>query len=73
MATETLERRVRQLEEQVASLLEERHTGAAPLPWWERHFGAFKDDPDFESAMQSAAEYRRSQPNPADSPDALQV
>jgi len=31
-------------------------------PWWEQWFGAFKDDQDFESAMERGAEIRRSQP-----------
>jgi hypothetical protein len=36
------------------------------VPWWERRFGAFKDDPMYEKAMSLGAEYRRSQPTPAD-------
>ena len=73
MAAGTIEQRVRLLEEQVADLLRSRTPTEAGDPWWERHFGAFKDDPDFDSAMRRGAEYRRSQPNPADSPDAVEV
>ena len=40
-------------------------------PWWDKWFGAFKDDPDFDAAMEAGAEYRRSQPNAADNPEAF--
>lgn len=73
MAAGSLENRVRLLEEQMADLLGSRKRSDAEQPWWERHFGAFKGDPDFDSAMLRGAEYRRAQPNPADSPDAIEV
>jgi hypothetical protein len=68
---ETVEERLSRLEEQVSQLLEQKKPRAGN-PWWERHFGAFKDDPMFDTAVRLGEEYRRSQPNPADSPDAVQ-
>ena len=41
-------------------------TTIKPKPWWERRFGAFTDDPLYEEAMRFGAEYRKSQPTPAD-------
>ena len=65
----TLEERVTELEEKVARLSEKE---GEDKPWWELWFGAFKDDPSFDEAMRLGAEYRKSQPNAADSPDALE-
>jgi hypothetical protein len=65
----TLEERVTELEERVARLSEKE---GEDKPWWELWFGAFKDDPSFDEAMRLGAEYRKSQPNAADSPDALE-
>ena len=66
----TLEQRVTELEEKVARL--SGQTVEADKPWWELWFGAFKDDPTFDEAMRLGAEHRKSQPNAADSPDALE-
>jgi hypothetical protein len=60
----TLEQRVTELEEKVARLTGE--TQAHEQPWWDLWFGAFKDNADFDSAMERGAEYRRSQPTAAD-------
>ncbi len=72
MAT-TLEERVQTLEEKIARLeKQEAPTTAQPdTPWWIRRFGAFKDSPDFDSAMRRGEEYRKAQPNPVDNPDAV--
>ena len=69
MSISTLEQRVSELERKVDRLLSGRQEDKCP--WWERHLGAFKDDPDFEEAMRLGEEYRKSQPNPADNPDAI--
>ncbi len=67
MAAVSLEERVAALEIEVARLKQERTQAAeAAAPWWEQRFGAFKDDPAYDEAMRLGAEYRRSQPTPAD-------
>ena len=67
MPTLSLEERVKVLEAEVACLKQEKPTDtAAQKPWWERRFGAFKDDPMYEEAMRLGREYRKSQPTPAD-------
>lgn len=65
MSNRTLEERVAALEEQVEELSREKEP-TCETPWWERHIGLFKDSPNFEEAMRLGAEYRRSQPTPAD-------
>jgi hypothetical protein len=63
----TVEERLAQLEEQVSLLTHDTAPiETAKLPWWERRFGAFKDSPEYESAMRYGLEYRRSQPTAAD-------
>lgn len=66
MPSPTLEERVAELEKKVAHLLSEQAEKEKAVPWWERHFGAFKDSPYYEEAMRLGAEYRRSQPTAAD-------
>lgn len=67
----TLEERVRILEEKVECLSQRQETANTEQgrPWWEKHVGAFRDNPMYEEAMQLASEYRRSQPTPADFPE----
>ncbi len=68
MTTPTIEERLALLEQKVARLSGEaapEETAAPqirPAPWWEQWVGAFKDNPDFDAAMERGAEYRRSQP-----------
>ena len=63
----TIEERVAALEKEVAQLRHERAvTTDTKKPWWDLHFGAFKDSPAFDRAMEAGAEYRRSQPTAAD-------
>jgi hypothetical protein len=64
MAIQTVEERLSKLEEKVAHL--EKNESQKQSPWWEQWFGAFKDNPDFDAAMERGAEYRRSQPTAAD-------
>ena len=61
MAATNLERRVTALEGEVAKL-RQRLTAApqAPLPWWERIYGAFENDPAYDEAMRLGREYRES-------------
>ena len=67
MAALSLEERMATLEKEVALLKRERIQSAkAKKPWWEQRWGAFKDDPMYEEAMRLGAEYRKSQPTPAD-------
>ena len=64
-----LEERVAALEKEVAHLksdLTDRADGDS-TPWWQKHLGAFKDDPYYEEAMRLGAKYRQSQrPRDAD-------
>ena len=73
MPSATLEERMSAVEAELAEIKRRlpRRKGGDSTPWWERHFGAFKDDPAFESAVRLGEEYRKAQPNPADSPDAV--
>ena len=67
MATRSLEERVTALEAEVIQL-KRAWQGATKMsvPWWERRFGAFKDDPMYDEAMRLGAVYRQSQPAPED-------
>ncbi|HZP81531.1 MAG TPA: hypothetical protein VFB21_07835 [Chthonomonadaceae bacterium] len=66
MAAPSLEERVAELEKKVARLLDEKTEKEKATPWWEQWFGAFKNNPDFDAAMERGAEYRRTQPTAAD-------
>lgn len=69
MATPTIEERLSELEEKMARLLGEEKKAEHSAPWWEQWFGAFKENADFDAAMERGAEYRRSQPTAADERD----
>ncbi len=67
MATTSVEDRLATLEKEVALLKNERsRTPKSAKPWWEQRWGAFKDDDMYDEAMRLGAEYRKSQPTPAD-------
>ena len=67
MPSRTVEERLAALEAEVVLLKRERRTSVEPkAPWWEQRWGAFKDDPMYDEAMRLGAEYRKSQPAPAD-------
>ena len=68
----TLEERVSTLEAQIARLLEKKPAAKTEIPWYERWYGAFKDDEIYDSAMRLGEEYRRSQPTAADEIEALE-
>ena len=57
----TVEERLANLENEVARLKEARKSDqASTLPWWERIRGTFKDDPDYDEAMQLGRKWRES-------------
>jgi len=64
MSTASLEQRVALLEAEVARIRNseiERRTIEC-TPWWEKRFGAFKDDPGYDDVVRLGAEYRKLQP-----------
>jgi hypothetical protein len=67
MATRSLEERIMALEAEVMQL-KRAWQGATNMsvPWWERRFGAFKDDPMYDEAMRLGVAYRQSQPTSED-------
>ena len=58
--SETLERRVEQLEKKVAEL-SARPIRSNRKKNWRRILGAFQNDPDFEEAVRLGREYREQQ------------
>jgi hypothetical protein len=72
MPTQTVEERLTELEKKVARLLNEKTAPEPQAPWWEQWFGAFRNNPDFDAAMERGAEYRRSQPTAAEEYDAME-
>ena len=68
MSSVTLEQRVAMLEAEVANM-RNREIGqrtAECKPWWEKRFGAFKNDPGYDEIVKLGAEYRKSQPIASD-------
>jgi len=67
MARRSLEERVTALEAEMTQLKRTQQAATnMAVPWWERRFGAFKDDPMYDAAMRLGAAYRQSQPTPED-------
>jgi hypothetical protein len=68
MTTASVEERLTAIEKELAQLKKQlaMEKPQATMPWWERRFGAFKDDPIYDEAARLGAEYRKSQPTPAD-------
>ena len=70
MAGVKLAVKVAELEKQVLALSDELaeikkkvthgHTPEAEMPWWEKRWGLFDNDPDYEMAMKLGREYRES-------------
>ena len=70
MATVTLAVRVARLEEQVRVLanelaqvkrqLAQANATEPDLSWWEKRWGIFDNDPDYEKAMELGRQYRES-------------
>lgn len=56
-----IEARLESLEAEVARLKKQMDgTAANDLPWWEKHWGIFADDPDYDAAMALGRQYRES-------------
>lgn len=55
-----LESRVATLETEVAKLKESLDKSADDLPWWEKRWGLFANDPDYDAAMELGRKYRES-------------
>ena len=73
MPPKTIEERMTELEQKVASLLEGTAETPKPDSWLDKWFGAFKDDPYFDEAVRLGAEYRSSQPTGAEVWDAQEA
>ena len=63
MATQRLEDRITAVEIEVERLKQEIETQKTQkiVPWYEKVFGTFKDDADYDEAMCLGKEYRMSQ------------
>lgn len=66
---EELEKQVVALTDEVARLKEKVASGnesESKLPWWEKRWGLFDNDPDYDKAMELGRKYRESlRPKPA--------
>ncbi len=60
MSAENLEKRVAELEAEVARLRESKVDKEPQEPWWKKMVGAFLNDPYFEEAMELGRRYRES-------------
>ena len=63
MANQTLETRIRTIENELAEIKRElaAEKTVAPVASWEKIFGTFADSEHFEEAMRLGREYRESQ------------
>jgi hypothetical protein len=59
MSDAKLERRLKYLEQEVATLRAKVGELANAKPWWERIAGTFNGDPIYQKAMKLGAEIRR--------------
>jgi len=60
-ALSVLTARVEALEAELAQLKQKVNaTPDSELPWWEKRWGMFDDDPDYEKAMELGRKYRES-------------
>ena len=57
---QTLEERVTRLEIEIIQM-RAKDKPKDRRPWWEKRFGAFKDDPLYDEAMKAGEEYRKAQ------------
>ena len=69
MPSQTIEDRLSELEAKVAQLVGKEQEAKQPASWLDRHFGAFKDNPDYDAAMEAGTAYRRAQPTATDEYD----
>ena len=56
-----LERRMAELEQEMAALRAKVAELSGSKPWWERIAGTFHNDPVYRKAMKLGRQYRRSQ------------
>ena len=63
MASAILDARVNSVEIEIERLKQQLETEKArdPIPWYDKIFGTFKDDPEYDEAMRLGREYRLSQ------------
>ena len=66
MGKVSLEKRMAELEREMAVLRKKLEALTGTKPWWERIAGTFQNDPIYERAMKLGRKYRRAQrPNGA--------
>ena len=57
----SVEERLTAIEAELARLKEiKRNSESNPVPWWEKIRGDFKDDPDYDKAMELGRKWRES-------------
>jgi hypothetical protein len=61
MASSKLEKRMEELEDEVAALRKKVEALTGPKPWWERIAGTFEKDPIYEEAMKLGRKHRQAQ------------
>ncbi|HEY3395723.1 MAG TPA: hypothetical protein VGK58_23680 [Lacipirellulaceae bacterium] len=61
MGKANLEKRMAELEQELAALRKKVEALTGTKPWWERIAGTFEHDPVYERAMQLGRKYRRDQ------------
>lgn len=61
MSDANMERRMAELEREVAMLRKQVEDLTSSKPWWERIAGTFESDAMYERAMKLGRKYRRSQ------------
>jgi hypothetical protein len=61
MGDTNLEKRVTELETELAALRKKVEAMTGSKPWWERIAGTFENDPIYEQAMKIGRKYRRAQ------------
>jgi hypothetical protein len=66
MGKTNLEKRMAELEQEIAALRKKVEALTGTKPWWERIAGTFEHDPVYKRAMRLGQEYRQAQrPNDA--------
>jgi hypothetical protein len=61
MSDAKIERRMAELEKELATLRQKVEGLVDSKPWWERIAGTFQNDPVYERAMKLGRKYRRAQ------------
>ena len=63
MTAKQLEKRLEEVERELAELKDRMEKMNPPSPWWERVAGTFHEDPVYQEAMKLGREYRVSSPS----------